>query len=117
MGFPIKFGPKTGSNSSRELVSMLKNQSKFLNCDGKKKLFYKGVIFETNSRIMVFTFVKREFKDFAFHKCEVSVSGKKRKVLRKSKKQRSKVVCAKCELRYLAFLECEVLNLKKRQSS
>ena len=85
MGFPIKFGPKTGSNSSRELVSMLKNQSKFLNCDGKKKLFYKGVIFETNSRIMVFTFVKREFKDFAFHKCEVSVSGKKRKVLGKSK--------------------------------
>ena len=84
MGFPIKFGPKTGSNSGRKLV-MLKNQSKFLNCDRKKSCFTRGVIFEANSRIMVFTFVKREFKDFAFHKCEVSVSGKKRKVLGKSK--------------------------------
>ena len=64
----------------------------------KKNYSTRGAIFELSSSMRVFAFMKCEFIDIAFHKCEVSVPEKMRNALEKSKKGNRK----------LADLECEV---------
>ena len=46
---------------------------KFLNCYEKKSCSTRGVILEGESRKVIFAFVKCEFSDLAYHKCEASL--------------------------------------------
>ena len=70
----------------------------------KKNCSTRGVIFEANSKTRIFAFVKCEFKDFAFDKCDVSAF---RNVFGQKKNHKARICKMRaCELSSQIAGEC-----------